>query len=261
MKKTWLIVGVVVAMVALGIGMTSAYAQDNGNGGTSGNYFCDEWLLGEVQGDATGNVINLVPEGGDTPVEITVDEDTNYGAWMAPWQEVTFDGLDDGDWIAVCIKDGVAEVVILLEAPQKPFCLRLVGNVTGVQGQAITVDIGEGKTFTIDLSNSGADTTGIEEGQSVSLTISECRPLLSRYYPGLQLGWFLGRGALELPPGIKDFGGAVGRFQQRIENWQSQGILELERFQQRVENWQSRGILELERFQQRVENWQDRVGD
>jgi len=71
MKKTWLIVGVVVAMVALGIGMTSAYAQDNGNGGTSGNLFCDEWLLGEVQGDATGKVINLVPEGGDTPVEIT----------------------------------------------------------------------------------------------------------------------------------------------------------------------------------------------
>ncbi len=40
---------------------------------------------------------------------------------MAPWQEVTFNSLDEGDWIAVCIKDdGVAKVVILLEVPQKP---------------------------------------------------------------------------------------------------------------------------------------------
>jgi hypothetical protein len=230
MKKVWLILGVVVSLVALGVGMTSAYAQDNGNGGNLRGVLCDEWLLGEIQGDPTGNVINLVPRGGETPEVITVDEDTNYKALMALWQEVTFESLDDGDWVAVCIMDGVARVVILLEAPQKPFHLKLEGNVTGVVGQAITVDIGEDNTFTVDLSNSGADTTGIEEGQSVSLTISECRPLL-----GLQLG------------------GVLQRFKQRLENWQGQELLE--RFRQRFENWQGWGM--LERFRQRFENWQD----
>ncbi|TET12865.1 MAG: hypothetical protein E3J81_09985, partial [Dehalococcoidia bacterium] len=90
MKKVWLILGVVVALVALGMVMTSAYAQDNGNGGSLRGVLCDEWLLGEIQGDPTGSVINLLPRGGDTPEVITVDEDTNYKAWMAPWQEVTF---------------------------------------------------------------------------------------------------------------------------------------------------------------------------
>lgn len=95
---------------------------DNGNGGTSGSLFCGEWLLGEIQVDPTSDVINLVPRGGGTPIPIMVDRDaTNYRAWMAPWQEVTFNSLDEGDWIAVCIKDdGVAKVVILLEVPQKP---------------------------------------------------------------------------------------------------------------------------------------------
>ncbi len=202
MKKVWLILGVVV-LVALGMGMTGAYAQDNGNGGSLRGVLCDEWLLGEIQGDPdpTGNVINLVPRGGDMSVEITVDGDTNYEAWMAPWQEVTLGSLDEGDWIAVCTEDGVARVVILLEAPQKPFYLKLEGNVTAVEDEEITVQIGEGKTFTVDLSNSGANTIGIEEGQSVSLTISECRPLLWRQYLGLQLG------------------GAVERFRQGFENW------------------------------------------
>jgi hypothetical protein len=107
--------------------------------------------------------------------------------------------------------------------------------VTGVEGQAVTVDIGEGKTFTIDLSNSGADTTGIEEGQYVRLTISECKPLLWRHCLGLQ------------PEGM------MQRFKQRLENWQGQGMLE--RFRQRLENWQGQGM--LERFKQRFENWQD----
>jgi len=235
MKKVWLILGVVVALVALGMGMTGAYAQDNGNGGSLRGVFCDEWLLGEIQGDPAGNMINLVPRGEDMSVEITLDGDTNYKAWMAPWQEVTFEGLDDGDWIAVCIEDGAARVVILLKAPQKPFHLKLEGNVTGVAGQEITVAIDEGKTFTINLSNSGLDTTGIEEGQSGRLTVAECEPLLWRHYLGLHLE------------------GAVERFKQRFENWQGQGMLE--RFRQRLENWQGQGM--LERFKQRFENWQD----
>jgi len=246
MKKVWLILGVVVSLVALGVGMTSAYAQDNGNSGSLRGVFCDEWLLGEIQGDPTGNAINLVPRGGETPEVITVDEDTNYKALMALWQEVTFESLEDGDWVAVCIKDSVARVVILLEAPQKPFHLMLAGNVTGVAGQTITVDIGEGNTFTVDLSNSGADTTGIEEGQSVSLTISECKPLL-----GLQLGGVLQR----FKQRIENWQGQgiLQRFEQRIENWQGQELLQ--RFRQRFENWQGWGV--LERFKQRIENWQD----
>ncbi len=151
---------------------------DNGNGGTSGSLFCGEWLLGEIQVDPTSDVINLVPRGGGTPIPIMVDKDaTNYRAWMAPWQEVTFNSLDEGDWIAVCMKDdGVAKVVILLEVPQKPFYLKLDGNVTNVtevDGQQITVGIGDDKTFTIDLSSSGVDTTGIEVGQSVGRTDSQ----------------------------------------------------------------------------------------
>ncbi len=219
MKKVLLILGVVVAIVALGVGITSAYAQGNGNCKTLPGLFCDEWLLGEIQGDPTGDVINLVPRDGDTPVVVTVDEDTDYRAWVAPWQEVTLDSLDDGDWIAVCIEDGVAEAVILFEVPQKPFCLKLEGNVTGASGQEITVGIGEGKTFTIDLSNSGVDTTGIEQGQSVTVTISECRPLLSTYCPGLHLGWFLEKSPFALAPDVKHFERMVERFEQRFENW------------------------------------------
>ena len=236
MKKVWLILGAVVALVALGMGMTGAYAQDNGNDGSLRGVFCDEWLLGEIQGDPdrTGNVINLVPRGGDMSVEITVDGDTNYKAWMAPWQAVTLGSLDKGDWIAVCTEDGAARVVILLEAPQKPFHLKLEGNVTGVEGQAITVDIGEENTFTMDLSGVDVDLTGAE-GQPVSLTIGESRPLLWRQYPGLQLG------------------GMVERFKQRFESWQGQGMLE--RFRQRFESWQGQGM--LERFRQGLESWQD----
>jgi len=238
MKKIWLILGVVVAIVALGMGMTSAFAQDNGNGGTSRSLFCDEWLLGEIQGDPAGSVINLLPRDGGMLVEIWVDENTSYKAWMAPWQEVTFDSLEDSDWIAVCIKDGVAKVVTLLEAPQKPFHLTLVGNVTAVTGQQITVGIGEGNTFTLDLSSSGVDTTGIEEGQSVRLTIGEYRTLLSRYCPVLPLGRFLGKGPLELAPRMRHFGGVLESLKQRFENWQGQGMLE--RFEQRFESWQDR---------------------
>ena len=241
MKKVWLILGVVVAIVVLGIGTTSAFAQDNGNVGTLGGPFCEEWLLGEIQGEPTGNVINLLPRDGDTPVPITVDEETNYRALMAPWQEITFDSLDDGDWIAVCIKDGVAKFVILLEVPEKPFYLKLEGNVTGVAGQEITVGIGDGETFTIDLSNSGVDTAGIEEGQSVKLTINEYKPFLWRQCPGLHLRWFLGKGPLELGSGMKHFEGMLERFRQGFENLQGQGI--------------------LERARQSLENLQDRFGD
>jgi len=251
MKKVWLILGVVVAMVALGTGITSAFAQDNGNGGTLPSLFCDEWLLGEIQGDPAGSVINLLPRNEVTPVVITVDEeDTEYRAWMAPWQEVTFGSLDDGDWIAVCLKDGAAKVVILLEAPQKPFYLKLEGNVTGVHGQQVTMEIGGGNTLTMDLSNSGVDTTGIEEGQSVRLTIGEYRPLLWRHYPSLHLGWFLEKGRLELAPRMRHLEGVLESLKQRFENWQDQRILES--FKQRFENWQDQGI--LQRFKQRFEN-------
>ena len=228
MKKVWLILGVVVAIVALGMGMTSAFAQDNGNGGSSRSLFCDEWLLGEIQGDPgdpIDDVINLVPRDGGMLVEIWVDGNTSYKAWMAPWQEVTFDSLEDSDWIAVCLKDDdVAKVVILLEAPQKPFYLKLEGNVTAVNGN-VTVLTDHG-TFTIDLSGIDVEGMGInlddlEIDQPVTLTIGEYRPPLWRHYPGLHLGWFLGKGMLE-------------RFRQGFENLQGQGVLE--RLRQGFEN-------------------------
>jgi hypothetical protein len=42
MKKVFLIIGVVVALVALAGGLTAAYADGNGNGGSGVDRPCDE---------------------------------------------------------------------------------------------------------------------------------------------------------------------------------------------------------------------------
>ena len=62
MKKMLLILGVLVAVVALASGMTIAYAKGNGNGNGNGNsnevqqrtQLCDELLLGTIT-HVTGN--------------------------------------------------------------------------------------------------------------------------------------------------------------------------------------------------------------
>lgn len=184
MKKMLLILGVLVAVVALASGMTIAYAKGNGNGNGNGNevqqrtQLCDELLLGtitHVTGNAGAGTITLLPRGESTTVNITVNSDTKYRVWMAPNQDIGFGSLGYGDWIAVCVNNGVARAVILLETPERPFYLRLEGNVTAVNGSVITGNINGGGTFTINLTGVGGNYTGAA-GQPIVLNIGKNGP-------------------------------------------------------------------------------------
>lgn len=235
MKKVFLILGVVVAVVALVGGLTVAYAQ--GNSGSGVDRPCDEWLLGTVMGKtgSSGNgTIVLLPRGESATVDITVNGETVYKAWMAPWNDVGFDNIEYGDWIAVCMDDGAAKVVALLEAP---FRLNLNGNVTAVSGNTITVTTGSGGNYTIDLTNSGVDVTGIQEGQPVRLTIGSAAPAFNRYFPGLHLGWFIGKGNAGIGPLMKgkDIEEKLEQFREKLE--QKFGPKIQQKLQQR---WQNR---------------------
>lgn len=164
-KKMLLILGVLVIVAALASGMTIAYAKGNGNGneGQQRTQLCNELLLGTIMqktGNATAGTINLLPRGGNTPVNVAVNSDTRYRVWMAPNRGVGFDKLGSGDWVAVCTDNGVARLVVLLEIPQKPFNLRLDGNVTAVNGSVITGSIKGGGNFTIDLTGVSGNFTG-----------------------------------------------------------------------------------------------------
>ena len=167
MKKMLLILGVLVIVGALAGGMTVAYAKGNGNGNGNGvkqgNQLCEKLLTGtimQVSGDAGAGTITLLPRGESTPVDITVNSDTKYRVWMAPNQSVGFDKLGSGDWVAVCANNGVASLVVLLGIPEKPFYLRLEGNVTAVNDKVISGNINGGGTFTINLTGVGGNFTG-----------------------------------------------------------------------------------------------------
>jgi hypothetical protein len=211
-KKMLLILGVLVAVVALASGMTIAYAKGNGNGNglQQRTQLCDELLLGTIMqktGNATAGTITLLPRGGNTTVGITVNSDTKYRAWLGLNQDVTFDGLGYGDWIAVCTNNGVARVVVLLEIPEKPFYLGLEGNVTAVNGKVISGNIKGGGTFTIDLTGVSGNFTGAA-GQPIELNIGKNSPpawgmfqgpTMKSLTEGLGLwmrnrGWMMGRG-------------------------------------------------------------------
>jgi hypothetical protein len=126
---------------------------------------------------------------------------------MAPNQEVTFDDLGYGDWIAVCANNNVARLVVLLQVPQKPFYLRLQGNVTAVNGNVITGNIKGGGTFTIDLTGVSGNFIGAA-GQPIELNIGKNVPPAWGLFQGLALrnlgaeigvwmrnhGWMMGRG-------------------------------------------------------------------
>jgi hypothetical protein len=184
MKKMLLILGVLVIVGALAGGMTVAYAKGNGNGNGNGNgvkqgnQLCEKLLTGtimQVSGDAAAGTITLLPRGESTTGNITVNSDTKYRVWMAPNQDISFGSLGYGDWIAVCINNGVARTVVLLETPERPFYLKLEGNVTAVNGSVITGNINGGGTFTINLTGVGGNFTGAA-GQPIVLDIGKNGP-------------------------------------------------------------------------------------
>ncbi len=215
MKKTLLILGVLVAVVALASGMTIAYAKGNGNG--NGNalqqrtQLCDQLLLGtiiQVTGNASAGTITLLPRGESTTVNITVNSDTKYRQMPRPnGGEVTFNDLGYGDWIAVCANNNVARLIVLLQVPAKPFSLKLQGNVTAVNGNIITGNINGGGTFTIDMTGVGGNYTGAA-GQPIELNIGKNGPPTWGLLQGLTMrnlgaeiglwmknhGWMMGRG-------------------------------------------------------------------
>jgi hypothetical protein len=177
MKKMLLILGVLVAVVALASGMTIAYAKDNGNDVKQGNQPCGNLVLGTVMGtagNATNGAITLLPRGQNTNQTIDVNSDTKYSLWMVPNQSVGFDKLGSGDWVAVCANNGAASLVVLLEIPEKPFHLRLEGNVTAVNGNVISGNTKGGGNFTINLTG-GGNFTGAA-GQPIVLDIGKNGP-------------------------------------------------------------------------------------
>ena len=184
MKKMLLILGVLVIVGALAGGMTVAYAKGNGNGNGNGNevqqrtHLCEELLTGTIMqmtGNTEAGTITLLPRGGNTTVDITVNSDTKYRVWLAPNQKIGFENLAYGDWIAACINNGVARAVVLLETPERPFYLKLEGNVTAVNGNVITGNINGGGTFTINLTGVGGNYTGAA-GQPIVLDIGKNGP-------------------------------------------------------------------------------------
>jgi hypothetical protein len=214
MKKILLILGVLVALAALASGVTIAYAKGSGN--DNGNSVqlqertqpCDQVLLGTViQIDKQAGTITLLPRGENTNVNITVNSDTRYRSWVAPKQEVTLDSLKNNDWIAVCANNNVARLVVLLQVPEKPFYLRLQGNVTAVKGNVITGNIKGGGNFTIDLTGVSGNFTGAA-GQPIELNIGKDSPpawgvfqshTMNGLTEGIGIwmrnhGWMMGRG-------------------------------------------------------------------
>jgi hypothetical protein len=177
MKKMLLILGVLVAVVALASGMTIAYAKGNGNDVKQGNQPCRNLVLGTVMGtagNATNGAITLLPRGQNANQTIDVNSDTKYRVWMVANQSVGFDKLGSGDWVAVCANNGAASLVVLLEIPEKPFYLRLEGNVTAVNGNVISGNTKGGGNFTINLTG-GGNFTGAS-GQPIVLDIGKNGP-------------------------------------------------------------------------------------
>ena len=212
-KKILLILGVVLAVAVLAGGISVAYAKGNGNGNglkqQERTRICDQLLLGTIMqktGNATAGTITLLPRDGSTTVNITVNSNTNYRYWLRPKQEVTFGDLGKGKWIAVCANNNVARLVVLLQVPEKPFYLRLEGNVTAVNGNVITGNIKGGGTFTIDLTGVSGNFTGAA-GQPIELNIGKNIPPAWGLFQRLTLrnlgaevslwmrnhGWMMGR--------------------------------------------------------------------
>jgi hypothetical protein len=236
MKKVLIILSVLMAVAVLASGISIAYAKDNGNGIRLSKSFSDEWLMGTVDAvnvNSVGNgtiTIESNSHGNTSKVDVTVNSDTKYRAWRAPWQDITFAALENGDMVAVYLSNHIAKEVILLEVP---FRLQLGGNVTAVNTHQVTVLIKGGGSFTIDLSNAGANILGnisrIQVGQPVSLTIGNQVSFFYRYFPGLHLGWYIGNGNQGVGPLMKNkdlenkMENLRQKLEQRYEKWHEQG--------------------------------------
>jgi hypothetical protein len=195
MKKILLILGALVVVAVLASGVSIAYAKGNGNNNGNGVQLqertqpCDQLLLGTIMqktGNATDGTITLLPRGGNTTVNIAVNSDTDYRTWLRPKQEVTFDDLGYGDWIAICANNNVARLVILVQVPEKPFHLKLEGNVIAVNGNIISGNISGGGTFTIDLTGVSGNFTGAA-GQPIELNIGKNVPPAWGLFQGLTM--------------------------------------------------------------------------
>lgn len=232
MKKVLIILSVLMAVAVLASGVTIAYAKDNGNGMKPSRSFSDEWLMGKVDAvnvNSVGNgtiTVELNFQGNTSKVDVTVNSDTKYRSWSAPSQDITFAAIENGDWVAVYLSNHVAKEVILLEAP---FRLQLGGNVTAISGAIVTVTTKGGGNFTINLSNAGADTSGIQVGQPVSLTIGKQVSFFERYFPGLHLGWYIGNGNQWVGTLMKNkdlenrMENLRQKLEQKYERWHGQG--------------------------------------
>ena len=226
MKKVFLVLGLVLALAAMASGLTVAFAQGNGNGGSQWSQGCENGLMGTIMGKtgtAEAGTISVLPRGQSATINITVNSSTEYRAWMAQWQDVNFGSLDYGDWIAVCLDGNVAKVVVLLEAPYR---LNLEGNVTAVNGSVVTVHTAQGGNFTINLSNAGVDISGIQAGQPVTLTIGKQVPVMGRLLPGLKMGWLMGKAQHGMGSWMKNHEEQMENLQQKLE--------------QKLEKWQER---------------------
>lgn len=232
MKKVFIILGVLMAVAVLASGVTIAYAKDNENGMRPSKSFIDEWLMGKVDAvnvNSMGNgtiTVELNFQGNTSKVDVTVNSDTKYRSWSAPWQDITFAAIENGDLVAVYLSNHVAKEVVLLKAP---FRLQLGGNVTAVSGAIVTVTTKGGGNFSINLSNAGVDISGIQVGQPVSLTIGKQVSFFEKYFPGLHLGWYIGNGNQWLGPLMKNkdlenrMENLRQKLEQRYERWHEQG--------------------------------------
>ena len=218
MKKILLILGVLVIVAVLAGGLSIAYAKGSGSGNGNGlqlqerNRLCDQLLLGTIMqtnGNAAAGTITLLPRGGNTTVNITVNSDTKYRQMPRPNEgQVTFNDLGYGDWIAVCANNNnVAKLIVLLQAPAKPFYLKLEGNVTAVNGNIISGTIKGGGTFTVNLTGVSGNYTGAA-GQPIEINIGKNGPPTWGLIQGLTMrnigaeiglwmrnhGWMMSRG-------------------------------------------------------------------
>ena len=228
MKKILIVLSMLMAVAVLASGMTIAYAKDNGHGAQPSKPFSDEWLMGKVDAvnvNSGGNgtiTVEWTSHGNTSEVDVTVNSDTRYRAWRAPAQDTTFAALENGDTVAVYLSNHIAKEVILLEAP---FRLNLSGNVSAVDvnKHQVTVLLKANGSFTIDLSNAGANVLGnisrIQVGQPVSLTVGNQVSFFDRYFPGLHLGWYIGNGNQGVGPMMKnnDLENKMENLRQKLE--------------------------------------------
>lgn len=191
MKKLLLMLSMTVLLAGLGLGVTSAYAQEAPQTPPPPG---PRWLLGTVVtteslAEEGQGLIMLETEDG-VEVEVTTTAETSYRTWMRPGRDIGFESLKGGDWVAISVdSELVAKLVILISVPQQPIYLR--GKVAEVSDGTIIVTDDDGNGFTLSVP---WDTSGVEVGQPVRVIIGEpaasvipCRlPRVNRMLPELR---------------------------------------------------------------------------